>query len=225
MTIWDLFAMAARRWLLTLSGALLTVLAMLWVAQIPPLYYVQVRVVLLPPASAQPNAYGYTSKSLISLAGVVARELRPPTEDAQSVSSNVTLVGEGIRKGFSVRQQNSGGQWQYRFDEPVLEVQAVGATPAEVRTAIATALKQVDSTLAGLQDEQDVSAVNRVRTTLNPTQPQFVKEKESRVRAIASTALAGLISTLTVVAGFDSTRSIFSRRTKSTLRTREKSAV
>ncbi|TFB91726.1 hypothetical protein [Cryobacterium sp. HLT2-28] len=212
MTVWDLIANAGRRWVLTLCGALLMGLGVLWVVNVPPLYFAQVRVVLLPPAAAQPNAYGYTSESLIDLAGVVARELRPPTQDAQSVSGDVTLVGEGIRTGFSVTQQNSGGQWQYRFDEPVVEVQAVGATPSEVRAQISTALRQVESTLAEIQDEQGVIAANRVRITLNPLQPQLIEEKGSRVRAIGSIVLTGLVSTLAVVGGLGVGRGGSSRR-------------
>ncbi len=201
MTVWDLIANAGRRWVLTLCGALLTGLALLWAVNVPSLYFEHVRVVLLPPVSAQPNAYGYTPESLIDLAGVVARKLRPPTTDAQSVSGDVTLVGEGIRTGFSVTQQNSGGQWQYRFDEPVLEVQAVGATPSDVRDQIGTALAQVESTLADIQDEQGVSAANRVRTTLNPLQPQLLEQKGSRVRALASIVLTGMLITLILVGG------------------------
>ncbi|TFC19829.1 hypothetical protein E3O19_02445 [Cryobacterium algoritolerans] len=226
MTVWDLIANAGRRWVFSLGGALLTGLALFWVANVPPLYFEQVRVVLLPPASAQPNAYGYTSKSLIDLAGVVARELRPPTQDAQSVSGDVTLVGEGIRKGFSVTQQNNGGQWQYRFDEPVLEVQAVGATPSEVRAQIGTALEQLESTLAGIQNSHGVSTANRVRTTLNPLQPQLVEQKGSRVRAITSIVLTGMLTTLVLVGGFGvGGNGSFRRRSNPSVAAREESAV
>jgi hypothetical protein len=212
MTVWDLIANAGRRWVLTLCGAVLTGLALVWAVSVPPLYFEHVRVVLIPPASAQPNAYGYTSESLIDLAGVVARRLRSPTQDAQSVSGDVTLVGEGIREGFTVTQRNSGGQWLYRFEEPVLEVQAVGVTPSEVRAQIGTALAQVESTLADFQDQQGVSAANRVRTTLNPVQPQLIEQKGSRTGAIASIVLTGTLTTLLLLGALSVGRDGLTRR-------------
>ena len=41
----------------------------------------------------------------------------------------MTLVDQGVYDGAQIRQPNYGGQWSNNFTEPVLEVQASGASP------------------------------------------------------------------------------------------------
>ena len=101
---------------------------------------------------------------------------------------------------FRSRQPNSGGQWQYRFDEPVLEVQAVGPTPDVVRAHVQQGVDSVVHTLDELQNAQGVDEQNRVRTQLNPTETQIFEQNGSRVRALAATTFAGLAATLGVLA-------------------------
>lgn len=196
MTTWDLLALAVKRWAVTLLGAGLTGLAVFWAITVPPVYFVQVRVVLLPPAGAQLNGFTGSAESLIDLAGVVAREMQGADGGASAVSQDVTLVGEGLHEGYSVRHPNAGGQWQYRFDEPVLDVQAVAATPKDVKKQATLALQRVRSTLTRIQRDQGVASIHRVRTVLSPATPQLYEEKGSRVRAVAATLLTGVIMTL-----------------------------
>lgn len=199
MTIWDLLAAATRRWGVTLSGLLLTVLAILWVMSIPEVYSAHVRVVLLPPTSDEPNGYADRSTSLIHLAGAVARNIRGTGDVPEPVSGNVTLASEGYQDGFEVRHLNSGGQWKYRFAEPVLDVQAVGESLSSAESSMARALQEVESALIVMQDTEGVSAENRVRTRLNPPVPQFRVEVGSRARAVAASALTGVLLTLGVL--------------------------
>lgn len=199
MTIWDLLAAAARRRVVTLLGILLTGLAVFWVTTVPEVYSSQVRVVLLPPVSSQSNGYAYTSESLIHLAGVVARQIRGSGDVAETVSGDVTLSGEGYREGYAVRHPNVGGQWKYEFDQPVLDVQAVGRSRAQAESQMAHALRLVESTLAELQDAEGSSAANRVRTSLSPPIPQLRVEGGSSARAVAATALTGVILTLGIL--------------------------
>lgn len=200
MTLWDLLSLLWKRWYVTLGGAALTALAVAFVLSGTPLYYGQVRVVILPPQAALTNGYANTDESLVNLAGVVARSIQGASGDTEPVSEGITLVGQGVRDGFSVRQPNSGGQWQYRFDEPVLEVQAVGPTPAVVRAHVQQGVDSVVHTLDELQNAQGVDEQNRVRIQLNPTETQIFEQNGSRVRALAATTFAGLAATLGVLA-------------------------
>lgn len=196
MTLWDLFAVAIQRWMVTLACVLLTGLALFWVLSVPPVYLSQVRVVLLRPASVGVNAYTNTSQSLVDLAGVVARDIQGGGGKAQTVRDGVTLAGEGIRAGYSVHHPNSGGQWQYSFDQPVLVLQAVDATRPAVEAQIQLALDEVETTLDRLQDAQGVALEDRVRTSLNPPSPQFYDKDGSRSRAVAATVAAGALLTV-----------------------------
>jgi len=199
MTAWDLFSIAAQRWLIALLGVLLTVAMVVVVSDAQPSYLAQVRVVLLPPASAQPNGYTDAGGSLISLAGVVALTVEGADVSAEAVSEDVTLTGEGRRQGYTVRQPNSGGQWQYRFDEPILDVQAVGSTPADAEGQLDAALRRVDSALADIQDGEDVPAASRVRTVLNPEVAQVTEVGGSVARAMLATTVLGLLLTVSVL--------------------------
>ncbi|PXA65717.1 hypothetical protein [Cryobacterium arcticum] len=199
MTAWDVLTIAAQRWLVTVLGLVLTVGAVFLVTSAQPSYLAQVRVVLLPPATAQPNGLTDTAGSLISLAGVVAKSVADSDVGAEAVSESVTLTGEGRREGYTVRQPNAGGQWQYRFDEPVLDVQAVGSTDRAARQQLDAALRRVDSALADIQDLQGVPLASRVRTILNPEAPQVDAVGGSDTRAMAATVVAGLLVTVSVL--------------------------
>jgi hypothetical protein len=199
MTAWDLLSLALQRWIVTLCGVVATAVVVIWAASAPSVYFGQVRVVLLPPVSAQHNVYLDLPTSLTNLAGVVALDLRGSVVRADVVSANVTMVGEGYRSGYEVRHPNAGGQWVYRFDEPVLDVQAVGATPREAQQYIALALSEIESSLTSLQDGYGVPAESRVRTSLNPSTPQLSEQSGSRVRAVAASAVTGGMVTLFVL--------------------------
>lgn len=196
MTLWDLLSVAIQRWMVTLSCVLLTGVTLLWAVNVPPVYLAQVRIVVLRPASVGLNAYTNTSQSLVDLAGVVARDIQGGGGKAQTVRDGVTLAGEGIRRGYSVHHPNSGGQWHYSFDQPVLVLQAVDATRPAVETQIQLALDEVETTLNRLQDAQGVALEDRVRTTLNPSAPQFYSQDGSRSRAVVATVLAGALVTV-----------------------------
>lgn len=197
--VWELLAISVRGWVITLCGMLLTGLAVFLVMGAPPLYYSHVRVVLLPPVAAQPNAYAATSASLIDLAGAVARSMEPLHDNSSALSGEVTLLGEGVSDGYAVRQRNSGGQWQDSFDDPILEVQAVGETPERASALMTTALDGVESALKRFQDDQGVAGENRVRTSLNPARPQLSEQTGSQSRAVGATVLIGIITTLGAV--------------------------
>ena len=198
MTLWDIVGVAFQRRLLTLCCILLTGLAVFSAVHVQPLYFSQVNVVLLRPASVPLNAYTRTSQSLIDMAGVIARAMTGGGQ-AQTVSDGVTLPGEGVRNGYAVQQPNSGGQWQWRFDDPVLDIQAVGPTPEAANRQMQAALDEVNATLLRTQDAQGVAPENRVRAELNPTVPQQYIEVGSKVRAVGTILLLGLLITLALM--------------------------
>jgi hypothetical protein len=198
VTLWDLVAVAFQRRWLTLCCVLLTGLAVYSAAHVQPLYFSQVNVVLLRPASVPLNAYTRTSQSLIDMAGVVARAMTGGGQ-AQTVSDGVTLPGEGIRSGYAVQQPNAGGQWQWRFDDPILDIQAVGPTRESANGQMQLALDEVDATLIRTQDAQGVAPENRVRAELSPSVPQLYTEVGSKVRAVATIVLLGLLITLALM--------------------------
>jgi hypothetical protein len=193
VTIWDLFVVAVQRWVVVLVCGVLTGLLVFQVAHAKPVYLSQVRVVLLAPETTRLNGLGATPQSLIALAGVVGRKVNGANAGPQVVSGGVTIVGEGVRKGYAVNQPNNGGQWANNFEDPVLDVQAVDATVAGSEAQMSLALDKVQAALTQIQDEQAVPQADRVRTTLSPSTPQVVEKKGSNIRAIGASAAIGVL--------------------------------
>ncbi|WEO76928.1 hypothetical protein BJQ94_16460 [Cryobacterium sp. SO2] len=197
MTAWLGEWNTLRRSAVIVAGLLLTAPAVLWVATIPPVYSARVGVVLLAPVSLEPNGYAQTSEALVDLAGVVARQIRDSGETvrADAVSPDVTLASQGVHEGYVVRHANLGGQWEYEFTDPILDVQAVAATSGEASALADAAVAQIQTVLASMQDEQSVPEGARVRMTLNPDAIQVREEGGSRLRAATATGLIGLLVT------------------------------
>jgi hypothetical protein len=192
VTPWDVLSAMRRRWYVVLSGAVATMLAALWVTSLPGVYHAQLDVVFMWPQGHQhANTFQYGSQSLIDTAGVVGAIVGGSASGAQPVSDTVTLVGEGITHGYSVRLPNAGGQWAINFTSPVLDVQASGSSPAEVQRTLATVVARINTVLHEQQADEGVPAELMIRTRLSPPTPQVLYGKGSRVRAIAATFLIG----------------------------------
>ena len=189
-----------RRWWIAMLGTVLTLVAAFAVQHAPGVYYQQVNVVFMWPQPPQnkENTFQYGSNTLIKTAGVVARAVSG-REGATTVSETATLAGQGIRHGWSVRLPNSGGQWAYDFEQPVLSVEAVGTTPAEVIATTSKAVTRIDAELSSLQREEKVPGWLMIRTRLSPPTPLMQYSQGSRTRALLVTLIVGSALTLTAV--------------------------
>jgi hypothetical protein len=189
-----------RRWWIALLGTVLTAGAAVAVQHAPGVYYEQVDVVFLwpQPPENQENTFQYGSKTLIQTAGVVARAVGGP-EGATTASDTATLAGQGVEHGWSVRLPNSGGQWAFNFDQPVLSVEAVGTTPAEVTATAATAMARINAELTALQRAEGVPTSLMIRTRMSPPTPLLQYGQGSRGRAVLGTLLLGVGLTLAAV--------------------------
>ena len=193
--------MIRRNWPVALVGLLTSLCAGVWIAHSPGVYYEQVNVIFIMPATPDSgNALQNGSDNLIRTAGVVARLVSNDWAGPEPVSDSATLLGQGVRRGYSVRLPNAGGQWAYNFDKPQLNVEVVGTSPAEVRSTMTQVLARVDATLIGLQSSQGVQPALRIQTRLSPPASSVEYVTGSRARAFA--AIVALELSLTVAALF-----------------------
>jgi hypothetical protein len=199
LTVWDLLQLCRRFWILVVAGVAATAACAVSVVQQPGTYSGEVDVVLLAPPSATYNVFAETTSSLVMLAGVVARISGGPGGAARSVSDEVTLVGEGTHVGYSIQQPNAGGQWEYRFEQPVLHVESAGRTLGEAESQMNLALANVREALDKLERESQVSASSLVTLQMTPNEPVYTLLHGSRSRASAATAAAGLLLILGAV--------------------------
>lgn len=197
-------ARQARRFaaLAVAVGLLVTLGCAYRVAHKPGVYWAQVDVLFLPPASSvYPNTLLNNSGALITLAGVVGKMVDPDSTSARVVSPTVRLVNQGIRHGDSVTLPNDGGQWADNFDKALLDVQAVGSSAAEVDQRVTALVRQINTALASLQDRGHVPAVDRATTRMNPSDVQVFYDAGRRSRAVVTTLVLGVAITL-VAAGY-----------------------
>ena|SRR5882757_938648 len=181
-----------RGWTICAVGVLATCAVAVLLVRKPPTYWSRTQVLLVAPQSAEaPNGLRYTPASLIATAGVVAKLVDHSDGSTRVVSEGVTLVGEGIKHGYSVTVPNSGGQWANNFTQSVLDVQVVGSSEAEVSTTVNQLVVRIKRALTTIQREAHVAAVNLVRTQSTPPEPPIYRQHGSHIRAGLATLLLG----------------------------------
>jgi len=169
------------------------------VAHKPGVYWSQVDVLFLAPNSLQfSNVLTNSSSGLITVAGTIGRMVDPDQATARVVSPSVTLVDQGIRRGYAVTLPNDGGQWADNFDRALLDVQVAGPTLSEVSATTQRLIGAIDTQLTSMQDRANVVPVNRIHTSLSPSQPQIYYVNGRRLRALLVVVGLGLGVTLFV---------------------------
>ncbi len=204
MTAVDVLGAIRRRWYVAVVGLLVVLAAGGASLSAPGVWWTQVDVVFLAPTSARyPNSLEVTSASLISTAGVVERRMNAGRVPTALSSSSVSLVGEGIRDGYSVRLPNAGGQWAENFSRPVLDVQVIGASRDAVAARLDFLLAKIQSTLDELQVAGGADKFNRIITESAPPMPVQAFVSPRNKRAAAGIGVLGSLITLAAVIAVD----------------------
>lgn len=196
MTIWDLLRIARSHPILLVLVALVVATGVAAAARPVHVWNGTVRVVLLAPPSNPRNPYGSTSRSLVAMAGLVARDVEGFDSPPQTVDSYLTLPSQGVASGFQVRQHNRGGQWVSFYEDPSVDVQSTGPTHAAAKSAMQAGVDAVLSSLDDLQNSQSVPSDWRIRTQLTPQNPVYTMQSGSRVRAVGAAAALGVMGAL-----------------------------
>ncbi len=183
-----------------LVGVLLTAVAGHVAISDDGVHYARTELVFLAPRSANwPNAVQAQSDSIIVTAGAVARTVAGPQELPKFASPDVTLVGMGVRDGWSLRLPDTGGQWASNFATQRLVLEVVGATRDGVAARQQELIQEVDAALHAVQADQGADPAGHI--TMRPTSEStmIVHVLGSRARAAGMTALLGASVTLAAV--------------------------
>ena len=203
MSVWTLAAAVRRRWWVLLLGGLGT-MGLLWqVRTVSPVYSSEIRVVFV-----SDLAYADLRRpqpGLITVAALVNQHVSERTR-ARTASDSVSLVGEGIREGFSVSLPNSGGQWVQIYERPELRVQAVGSSPGDVATQLDMAMREIREALLAVQAPFDIADRDLVQVRTAATSPVVFEGRGSRTRSAAAALLLGGLLTCAAVIGCDGLR-------------------
>ena len=200
MTLWDLVRLALRRWPVLVVGAVVTLGVGYATTLDDGVYFSRTQVVFLAPSSAAyPNALRTTSEDLIITAGVVAKAVAGPGKVTKYASPDATLVGEGVRDGWSVRLPDTGGQWATHFNEQVLYVEVVAATPAEVADRQTAIVARITEELDRLQRDAGVAPVNDISVTVAPESTVVHQVQGSRARSVGMAGVLGVVATFAIL--------------------------
>jgi hypothetical protein len=188
-------------WPVTILGLLGTGAFIFWSGHPTPVYFSQTDVIFLAPISLRnPNSLMISSDSLTSMAGIVQREIDQANVAARTSGTTVTLVDQGIYHGIRVKVPDYGGQWQHKYDQPVLDLQVTGSDPDEVSQRALAARKQIVKLIEQRQEHAGVAQRNLIRVEMLPASPSVDLVSGRRIRAIGLSGLLGVSATFAVCA-------------------------
>jgi hypothetical protein len=200
VTIWTLFSATRRQWPMAVVGVLATLAGMFWAASSPGAYYQHVRVVFLPPPMPHSvNRYEHLYGEVVLAADRVARELGLDPRSPQPVSPEVTILEQGVRHGSIVRLPNSGGQWAYNYEDPVLDIEVAGGSRDEVARTTRELVTTIRERMSADQRAAAVPRALRIETMLSPAEPPVLYAHGSTGRALLAVLVLGVLLTLVAI--------------------------
>ncbi len=209
MALWELLRALRRHLVIVGVGLVVTFAALVLIHGHSGVYEARTGMVLVPAGPSGKeiylNPYYGRDYSLIATAGVLANVVNEDIGSART-STSVSLSGKGVQDGYAVDLPNSGGQFAYDFDRPILDIQAVGPTPEAVRSNLAKAVTAVNTALARLQEGEGVLPAQRITTHTQPADPAVLYGRGRPSRALLAAMIIGMGSTLSVVLVVDDRR-------------------
>ncbi|WP_431841291.1 hypothetical protein [Calidifontibacter indicus] len=197
MTIWEMTRVLLRRWFVVLVGAAATVAIGMGPLRGQSVVFARSELAFLAPVSSDnPNTLRTTSDDVISTAGIVARRVTGPGRVAKFASPEVTLIGQGVRDGWSLRLPDTGGQWAPNFASQELTLEIVGPSVQEVQRRQTELISRVRNELSALQEQFGVSERNRVSVIEAPTKSSIYTVSGNPHRAQAAIGVLGAAATI-----------------------------
>jgi capsular polysaccharide biosynthesis protein len=183
----ELLGTLRKRWVLTLSLLLLTLIGTAYaLVKLPWTYQSQASVVLLaPPNSLKTygnNPYMAFDSSLSVAADILRRNVMSP-----QVASKLTA--NGYTSSYLVAQapDTSG---------PVLLITVTGSNPATVQHTLYGVTNEMQTTLRGIQG--DIGQLNRIQETVASISPQATRVSSKKAKPLIVVFALGLVLTITI---------------------------
>ena len=196
MTTWRAAMAVLRRWPFAMVGVVATVAAATGLLGRPGVYETSAEIHLIPPANTAATSIGGQNRATIAMAGLLEREING-FKEATPVAADVTLADMGLYDGARLQLPNSGGQWDYNFAQPLLQLSTT-APSAEAAASKRDALRdQVVTTLNALQAEHGIAPSSRITTRQVPADPPVTYDQGRPMIATAALLLLGLGLTAT----------------------------
>lgn len=192
MNLWQLLGACWRYWPVVLLGAVATAGVGVVATTDAGVHYTRTELAFLAPTRADwPNALRTQSDSIIITAGAVARAVAGAAELPKLASPEATLVGMGIREGWSLRLPDTGGQWASNFATQRLVLEVVGPTPEAVAARQREVTDEVANAVRALQAAHGVAPAEQISAIPTPESTAIVHVTGNRSRALGMTVVLG----------------------------------
>lgn len=200
MTLWELLRACWRSWPVVLIGALVTAGIGFVAIRADGVYYTRTELAFLAPTRTDwPNALRTQSDSIIITAGTVAMAVTGADQLPKFASPEATLVGEGVRDGWTLRLPDTGGQWASNFATQRLVLEIVGPTREAVAARQQAVTEEVARTVRALQEDQGAQPAGLITAIPTPESTVIFHVAGNRFRALGMTAMLGVSVTLACV--------------------------
>ncbi len=207
MTFWELCRVLWRYWVVVVVGAVCTAGAGLAAISADPVYFARTALVFQAPTTPEyPNAIRTQLEAVIDTAGIVAKRVGGPRKITKYASPEVTLVGLGVRDGWSLKLRDTGGQWGSNFPVQMLDLDVVGPSVEVVQARQQEIINRAETELESIQRDAGVDPDNYITFTASPRSTVIYRVQGNRVRALAMTLLLGVGVTITVALAIDRRR-------------------
>lgn len=200
MTPTDFLRVLIVRWYV--AAIVLTASAALAIAWPPTkvVYYARTQATVLAPTAANhSHQIGETSAATIALAEVLAAVVNKGIPPARTSSADVPLYAVGYTDKVYARVRDDGNQWVSQVPLPVIQIEAVGPTGANVQQEVAAETRLITESLQRFQHSVGSSSASYATLSINPTEPSVQAIYSSRFRVLLATMLAGLGASLGLV--------------------------
>lgn len=202
MTARTLINIWLRRWYVVAAGAVLTLGAVALAWRAPGVYWTRFDVQFAPPTWLNPNSLAYANDALADTAAVITMKFNDHTMSPGPATPGATLVGLGVRRGYSVRVTDFGLQWSHDF-RPAVDVQVVDSDPAAVERQSQVITARLGRILQGAQAQLGAPPRTRIMATRIPHDVPIYYQAGSHTRAAAASLLTGIGATGTAAVLFD----------------------
>lgn len=213
MIIWDVVRVLLRQWVIVVVGGLITVSCGLLIIKDNPIFFTRTEIAFLAPTSSvYPNALRTQSEDIIETAGVVAKRVTGASKVTKFAAPEVTLVGLGVRDGWSLRLPDTGGQWATNYATQKLTLDVVSPSRAETAARQQALLDQIAHELLTLQQDAGVVPIDQITMLPAPQSTVIFQVSGNRQRALMMTALLGGLLTVAVALASERRRRRRARR-------------
>jgi len=196
MTIWDLFDLWRRQWVVTLLCVAIGAFGVSQARNVQTVYWGSTSVVVV-----APYLQGYLTPlggDVIPLAGVVEKLVNTGSEIPPAVSPDASIIDRGIYDGVVANVPDYGGQWAENYTNPIIVVQASASDPETVVRRIEEKTARIDAILTDLQIDAGVPAAARATNLALPPTPVAVQATGLSSRALITAVALSLLGLLII---------------------------